>query len=218
MPVATLVILAMSLLLPAQTAGLIAPDLSKLAGAAAQLTNRGAAAVTDGARHGIHLDERAGEGMARLPGVQFATGAIDVDVRGKDVLQQSFLGIAFHAANATTYEVVYVRPFNFKSDDPARHHHAIQYMAHPRYTWQALRTERPEQFENAVSPAPDPNGWFHLRIVVAADRVEAFVNGTSCLRVAPLVDVKTGDVALWVGEGSGGDFANLQIRPEGPVK
>jgi len=88
---------------------------------------------------------------------------------------QSFVGIAFHGVDSTTYDAIYFRPFNFKTPDPARHSHAVQYISNPTYTWQRLRTERPGVFEQPVSPAPDPNQWFHVRVVVASPKVSVFV-------------------------------------------
>ncbi len=58
--------------------------------------------------------------IAWLKNVSFKEGTIDIDMRGKDVLLQSFLGIVFHATNVNHYEVVYFRPFNFKHADTSR--------------------------------------------------------------------------------------------------
>jgi hypothetical protein len=38
----------------------------------------------------------------------FSEGTIDIDVRGRDVLQRSFLGVAFHGKSDTAYECVYL--------------------------------------------------------------------------------------------------------------
>src|ERR1041385_2764141 len=122
----------------------IEPDLAALAareGLKAS-NNRTISSISDGTRKGVHLSEASGEGAAYLPGVEFANGLIEFDVRGKDVQQQSFLGIAFHGLDDQTYDAVYFRPFNFKAADPVRHAHAVQYIAQPTYTWQKLRTEQ----------------------------------------------------------------------------
>src|SRR2546423_9109024 len=42
------------------------------------------------------------------------------------------------------------------------------YVSHPTYPWQKLRAEHPGEYEQPVSPAPDPNGWVHVRVVVAS--------------------------------------------------
>src|SRR5207249_10256106 len=137
--------------------------------------NRGATSLSDGARKGVRLSENAGEGVAYLKGIEFSNGTIEFDVRGKDVQGQSFVGVAFHGLDSTTYDAIYLRPFNFRTEDPARHSHAVQYVSQPAYPWQRLRTERPGVFEQPVSPPPDPNGWFHVRVVVASPKVSVFV-------------------------------------------
>jgi glyoxylase-like metal-dependent hydrolase (beta-lactamase superfamily II) len=118
----------------------------------------------------------------------------------------------------TTLDAVYFRPFNFRGADAERRSHSVQYVSHPGNTWQRLRTERPGQFEQAIDPPPDPNGWFHARIVLAGGRVEVFVNGSAkpSLAVPDLGAARSGGVALWVGNGSDGAFANLSITPTAP--
>jgi len=177
--------------------------------------NRTVSALSDGTRKGVHLDERPGEGVAYLKGIEFSNGTIEFDVRGKDVQGQSFVGVAFHGLDSTTYDAIYLRPFNFRTDDPARHSHAVQYVSQPTYPWQKLRAERPGVFEQPVSPAPDPNAWFHVRVVVASPKVSVFVGDAKqpSLVVTQLSDRTKGLVGLWVGNGSGGDFADLKIIP-----
>jgi hypothetical protein len=175
--------------------------------------NRTATSVTDGARTGVRLSEAADNGVAYLPDVELGDGTIELDIRGKDVQGQSFVGVAFHGLDDTTYDAVYFRPFNFRTADSARHAHAVQYVSHPTYPWQKLREEHPGQYERGVTPAPDPNGWFHARIVVAGPKVSVYVaDATEPSLVATLLsDRRKGRVGLWVGNGSGGDFANLRI-------
>jgi len=178
--------------------------------------NRSASRLTDGTRTGVRLSEAAGNGVAYLRGVELGNGTIELDIRGKDVQGQSFVGVAFHGVDDTTYDAVYLRPFNFKTDDPARRTHAVQYVSHPTYTWQKLRAEHPGEYEQAVAPAPDPNGWFHVRVVVASPKVSVFVADAKepSLVVSQLSDRHKGRVGLWVGNGSDGDFANLKIVPK----
>ena len=197
----------------------IEPNLAKLAsgrGLQVTVTNRTVSSLTDGTRLGLRLTEGPGEGAAYLEGVQFANGTIDLDIRGRDLQGQSFVGVAFHGVDSTTHEAIYFRPFNFLADDSTRRAHAVQYISQPTYTWQKLRTEHPGMYEKPVNPAPDPNGWFHARVVIAGSQVSVFVDGATepSLVVTRLSDRTTGLVGFWVGNGSGGDFANLKIRPE----
>lgn len=195
----------------------MSPDLSGVPeGKGWILFNRSATLVTDGERRGVRLSEMPGDGAAWLQGVEFEKGSIEFDVRGKDVFQRSFLGIAFHALDDKTYDAIYFRPFNFRNQDPERRSHAVQYISHPSYTWQRLRTENPGQYEKPVEPAPDPNGWFHAQIVVTGSEVKVYVNGaaTPALVVKQLSSRGKGKLGLWCGNTSGGDFANLRIIPE----
>lgn len=192
------------------------PDLAKLAeGKGLKIFNRSVSSLNDGAKKGVRLSESPGDGVAYLEGIEFTDGTIEFDIRGKDVQQQSFVGIAFHGVDGTTYDAIYFRPFNFKAEDPARRIRAVQYISHPTYTWQKLRTEQPGSYEKPVMPVPDPNAWFHARVVVASPKVSVFVNDAKepSLVVNQLSDRKKGQVGLWVGNTSGGDFANLTIVP-----
>jgi hypothetical protein len=194
----------------------IEPDLASLAdGKGLKAFNRSVSRLDEGGRKGLRLSESAGDGVAYLEGIAFGNGTIELDVKGKDVLQQSFVGVAFHGVDGTTYDAIYFRPFNFKTDDAARRVRAVQYVSHPVNTWQKLRTEQPGKYEQAVNPVPDPNAWFHARVVVASPSVTVFVGDAKepCLAVTQLSDRKTGLVGLWVGNNSGGDFANLKILP-----
>ncbi len=178
-----------------------------------QVFNRSVSSLSDGTRKGLRLSSSPGDGVAYLRGTEFGNGTIEVDIRGKDVQGQSFVGIAFHGVDSTTYDAINFRPFNFRTPDSTRHSHAVQYISHPTYTWQKLRAERPGSFEQPVSPAPDPNAWFHVRVVVASPKVSVFVGDAKqpSLLVDQLNDRTKGLVGLWVGNNSDGDFANLTI-------
>ena len=193
-------------------------DLSKVAaGQGWKVVNRGVAAIEDGGRKAVRFDERAGQGLAWLEGVPFAEGTIEFDIRGQDVEQKSFLGIAFHGADDQTFEAVYFRPFNFKSADAVKAGHAVQYVSHPEFRWQKLRAERPGEFEQPIHPIPDPNGWFHVRIVIASTKVSVYVDGSRepCLSVDKLGGRPEGMIGLFMGNGSGGDFSDLKIVTKG---
>jgi len=191
-------------------------DSAKAAAATGwRLVNRSAEPIDDGGRKGVRLDEREGEGLAWQEGSRLADGTIEFDVRGKDVPQKSFVGVAFHGADDRTFEAVYFRPFNFKAADPARAARAVQYVSHPDFPWQKLRAEKPGQYEKAANPVPDPNGWFHVRVVIAAPKISVYVDGSPepCLSVETLSPRRDGMIGLMVGNGSGGDFAGLKITP-----
>jgi hypothetical protein len=179
-----------------------------------KVASRTASVVYAKGRHALKLSEGDGMGVVWLDGYDFANGVIEVDILGRSQpVQGSFVGVAFRVTDAQTHDAVYFRPFNFRAADPVRHKHAVQYVSHPLWPWQKLRFERPDQYEKAVVPEPDGDEWFHARIVVEQPNVSVYVNGgsTACLVVNELSGRDHGSLGLWVGEGSGGHFANLRV-------
>jgi hypothetical protein len=164
---------------------------------------------------GLRLDARAGDGVAWLVGSDFTEGTIEVDLRGANKPGQSFVGIAFRGVDDTTFDAVYFRPFNFKNPEVPRRSRAVQYVSMPAYPWERLRQENPGEYEATVNPVPDPDDWFHVRIVVQGRKVAVFVNDAPapCLAVTELTSRLGGKIGFWVGNNSAGDFANLKITP-----
>ena len=181
--------------------------------AIARTVNRTHTSVQENGRAVIRLDANAGEGMAIVAGAPFVEGTIELDARGEDVQQRSFVGVAFGVQDDSTYEAVYLRPFNFRTPDTARAKRAVQYVSHPKYPWPKLREESPGKYEQPVQPAPDPASFVHLRLVVTRTQVSVYANGGDepDLVVTRLGDVKPGSVALWVGNNSRGDFTNIAV-------
>lgn len=178
--------------------------------------NRHLSIKTEGASQVIYLDENDNDGIAWISGKRFTNGTIDVDIKGHDVLQRSFLGIAFHGVNDTTFEVIYFRPFNFRATDAERKVHAVQYIAVPQFDWPKLRSEHHNQYEKGVNPIPDPTGWFHARIVVRGESIKVYVNGsaTPSLAITSLTHTGGKMIGYWVGNGSDGSWKNLKITAE----
>lgn len=181
-----------------------------------EVFNRKVSTFTANDKKGIRFSKNENDGVAWLNGVEFSNGSIELDIRGKDVFQQSFVGIAFHGIDNRTFDVVYFRPFNFQSTDPARKIHAVQYVAYPDYPWQLLREKFNGKFEKAVIPSPNGTEWFHVKITIKYPMVTVFVNGSSepSLTIEKLNNRKTGKIGLWVGNNSDGDFAKLQITSQ----
>ena len=179
-----------------------------------KISGRTVSVVDAKGKRALKINEGEGMGVVWLDAYDFADGVIEIDMLGRSQpVQGSFLGVSFHVADAQTHEAVYFRPFNFRAADPVRHRHAVQYVSHPRWPWQTLRSEHPDDYEKAVLPEPDGDEWFHVRVVVERLSVTVFVNGatTPCLSVKELGGGARGSIGLWVGEGSGGHFANLRV-------
>ena len=190
-------------------------DLTRFArgDAHARVHNRKAAVVENAGRTVLALDAAPGDGLAWLDDTSFADGVIEADVKGRNNPGSSFVGIAFHGVDAKTFEAIYFRPFNFAQADPARRAHSVQYISMPDHGWQVLREKHPGVYEEAITPAPNPDDWLHARIVIEAKRVSVFVNGAAepCLVVERLANRTSGWVGLWVGNGTDGAFSNLSL-------
>jgi len=185
---------------------------NSLASGKLRAVNRGVTPL-QGDRRGIHVDAKEGPGVVWIEGSDLGDGTIEADVRGKDVMQQSFVGIAFHRKDDKTYEAVYLRPFNFRAKEPDRHQHAVQYVSVPDYDWPRLRKEFPEEFENPVDASLVPTDWVHLRIVVKGAAVQVYAGKVQSptLEVRKLGSTDRGAVGLWVGNNSDGDFADVRV-------
>ena len=85
-----------------------------------QVFNRNVSVINQGKRKIARFDERPLEGLAWMKDLIFANGTIEFELRGKNLFQRSFVGTAFHGLDEKTYDAVYFRPFNFKSEDPVR--------------------------------------------------------------------------------------------------
>ncbi len=155
-------------------------------------------------------------GIAWLKTIDFKNGTIEVDLRGENVVGKSFLGIAFHRKDAENYEVIYFRPFNFGPERNCNGR-SVQYVAHPDFPWHRLRSEYPGTYENAVKPAPDPDGFFHVKIVIENPSIRVYVEGNlePSLVVEERVDASGGNLGFWMDYVSGGSFSNLKITPAG---
>lgn len=165
----------------------------------------------------IRVSEHQSEGIIWLPINDFKSGQVTIEMRGKNILQKSFIGIAFHGQNDTTYDAVYCRPFNFFAADSVRKIHAIQYVAHPTYTWKKLRDERNGLYEKVITDPPDPDGWFTMRLVINKTTIKAYINTNAqpSLVIEKLSDYQSGRIGIFTGASSGGDFRNIYIRDSG---
>ena len=178
-----------------------------------EVFNRKVNTFSEKDKKGIRFSKNENDGVAWLTGVEFSNGSVEVDIRGKDEYQQSFVGIAFHGIDNNILDAIYFRPFNFQSTDPVRKIHAVQYISQPDFTWQILREKFNGKYEKPVISSPNGNEWFHVKIIIKYPQVMVYVNGNSepSLTIEKLNKRTTGKIGLWVGNNSDGDFANLQI-------
>ena len=180
------------------------------------LHNRNIASIVASEYNGISFNEAANYGLAWIPGTKFNTGSIEFDVKGNATPQGSFVGLAFQGVNNKIFDAVYFRPFNFLSPDSLKKAHSVQYISLPKYDWEILRDSFPGKYEHAVNPSPDPEKWFHVLVVLTETEVKVYVNGNGepSLSVKKLSKHKEGMIGFFVGNNSGGEFANLTFSPK----
>ncbi|MGO3110083.1 hypothetical protein [Sphingobacterium sp. JB170] len=179
-----------------------------------EVTNRKFRIASDDKRTDfVRIKGQPNAGIVWIKDLLLETGTIEFEVRGKDVLQESFVGIAFHGTDDSTYQAVYFRPFNFQSNDPIRKKHAVQYISLPENDWPYLREEFPDKYEAPISTEVNPNYWFRVKVVVTSETITTYINTdqTPVLTVQSLRTISSGKVGFWTGNGSDGDFANLKI-------
>jgi hypothetical protein len=158
------------------------------------------------------------KGIVWLKGIDFREGTIDIDLRGKDVFLQSFLGIAFHGTDTSHCDIIYFRPFNFRHTDSARWKWSLAYMQIPDYNYARLRKEHPGVYENRIIPAPKADDWFHASIVISGRHAAVYVNHNESpsLELTMLDGRPEGLFGLY-SDGLTNDFANLTITKSLPV-
>lgn len=154
---------------------------------------------------------------AAVKGASFRDGAIEVDLAGQPAPgagegARGFIGIAFRIQGDGHYEYIYLRPTNGRADDQVRRNHSTQYSSYPDFDFARSRKEAPEKYESYVDI--QPGVWTKFKIEVEGSKARLYVNGAEqpCLIVNDLkLEPQAGGVALWVGPGTEGYFANLKI-------
>lgn len=175
--------------------------------------NRDLKIVTDDNGSYLKISENKNEAIVWLPVTDLKNGTIEIEMRGQDVFQRSFIGIAFHGVDDTTYDAIYCRPFNFFATDSVRRIHAVQYISHPNFTWEKLRHEKNAVFEKEIIHPPNPNDWFTMKLVIDNTTVKAYINNATqpSLIVQKLNNRTTGKIGLFTADNSGGDFKTIKI-------
>jgi hypothetical protein len=154
---------------------------------------------------------------ALIKDMTFGDGTIEVDLAGQPAAgagggARGFIGIAFRLQGDGSYEYIYLRPTNGRADDQVRRNHSTQYSSHPNFEFARSRQEAPEKYESYVDL--QPGVWTRYKIEVEGPKARLYVHGAEqpCLIVNDMkLAAREGGVALWVGPGTEGYFANLKI-------
>lgn len=158
------------------------------------------------------------DNLVILDGVDFHNGEIELWLAGTrnpnaNENARGFTGIAFRIAeDPTQYEAIYVRPTNGRADDQLRRNHSIQYIAHPEFTWNKLRTESPSMYESYADIGPGE--WIKYRLVVDGERAELYLNDNEQPNLI-VKDLKLGDssgrIGLWIDSGTTAYFSDIRV-------
>jgi len=196
---------------------LAAQTVDRLAG-----TNVSIAQTTFKGRSAIQViaaaDAANASSYAVVKDAVFRDGTIEVDLAGQPAAfaagtaARGFIGVAFRLQADGSYEYIYLRPTNGRADDQVRRNHSTQYSARPTFDFARSRQEAPEKYESYVDL--EPGVWTKYKIEVSGRGARLFVHGAEqpCLIVNDLkLEPREGGVALWVGPGTEGYFANLKI-------
>jgi hypothetical protein len=198
-------------------------DLSKIADAQSwRVTDATAETLLVDGKRAAHLtstvDSADGSvGLALANGREFSTGTLELDLKTGTTRLRCFVGVVFNVVDTKTFEGVYFRPFNFRTNSPYRLR-AVQYVAWPVHTWEHLRKNSPGQYEQPIDPPPDPERWFHAQIDVMEKQVRVFVNHSpkASLTVRRLVEGGSKRLLGLFVDTHDGLYANLQVKATGP--
>ena len=127
---------------------------------------------------------------------------------------RGFIGIAFRL-QGDRYEYIYLRPTNGRAPDQVRRNHSTQYGSRPGYDFDRMRKEPPEKYESYVDPRTrrldplqDRHRWDESAALRPRSREAVPHRGRH-----ETGRLGEGAVALWVGPGTEGYFADLKITP-----
>jgi hypothetical protein len=165
------------------------------------------------------IAQQPGETLAVIEGSDFTNGVIEAEIAGEAAPDapegaRGFVGIAFRVKpDLATYDAFYLRPTNGRAEDQERRNHSVQYVSHPDWPWQRLRSETPGRYESYVDL--EPGRWTKIRIEVQGERARLFVHGQA--QPALIVnDLKTGAggrgaIALWTTGSTVAHFRALRV-------
>ncbi len=158
--------------------------------------------------------------MAILDQPEFKDGSIALQLSGAPRPgmppdSRGFVGVSFRTgAHGEWSEVFYLRPTNGRVDDQLRRNHSVQYVSHPEYPWNRLRSESPGVYESYADL--EPGAWTAVTIEVSGTSARLYVNGATQPTLI-VNDLKHGSapgrIALWAHVETDAYFGPLTITP-----
>jgi hypothetical protein len=159
-----------------------------------------------------------------VKGTDFQDGTIEVDIAVKvtavppGARMPGFIGIPFRArADASHYELFYLRPGNSQSGNQVMRNHSVQYSAAPDFGWYELRRGLPWVYKTYADLELET--WTKMKIEVVGRSASLYLNGSA--KPSLIADGMKGEdlhgaIALWSFPGEESYFANLRITPAAP--
>lgn len=178
--------------------------------------------LTEGEQARRTDDARGGRpAYAVVPGA-FQDGVIEVDLAADlsdraSAAAAAAVGLVFRLDDDARFEAIQLRmedgALNHPPPPAQRRLKAVRYVSHPGLPLEGARDDAPGVHERSASIGPAR--WHRLRLDIVGRRLVAGVDGQHVLSVDDLRLDRAGRVALWVGDGTRGQFANLSIVPAG---
>jgi len=170
------------------------------------------------------ISDTGKDGFALLKDVDFQDGTIELDVALKvttppGVPMPGYFGVAFRArADASRYELFYLRPGNSHADDQAMRNHSLQYVSEPEFSWYKLRREWPWVYETYGELQLET--WMKVKIEVQGRTARLYLNGAE--QPGLIVDGLKGTdlhggIGLWGNPGEEAYFANVRVSHATPL-
>ncbi len=158
---------------------------------------------------------------AKLTTSDFGDGIIEVKVLSRLLPDapdhaRGFIGIAFRIApDDSTFESLYIRPTNGRSDVQLRRNRSTQYFAYPDFKYMHSRATNPGEYESYADMTL--NERIAVKIIVKGRKAKLHLHNQE-QPVLVVNDLKhgsdnSGQVGLWVDIGTEGFFKDLTISP-----
>ena len=158
--------------------------------------------------------------FARIRGLDFHDGTIDVEVAGRPLPDappdaRGFIGIAFRIQDdLSRFECIYIRPTNGRAPVQLRRNRAVQYFSYPDWKFDRMRVEVPGHYEAYVDLVT--GAWTKLRIEVDGETAKLFVHEqeqptliVNDLKHGP--DMR-GGIGLYIDMGTEGFFHSVRMQ------
>ncbi|HWV70853.1 MAG TPA: hypothetical protein VN040_04025 [Pseudosphingobacterium sp.] len=160
--------------------------------------------------------------FVKLKDLNFENGTIEVkmysQIQKPSPFKEArgFIGLTFRVDDTnTTFESIYLRPTNGRSENQVRRNHTVQYYSYPDYKFNRLRTAYPEMYETYANIGLEE--WITMRIKIQGEKVYLYLNNLpypAFIVDKTLGNNRLGSIGLWIDIGTIGYFKELKITKD----